>query len=951
MIGITCSFHDVNNYINLPIKYIQILFMTREDGPITVPITEIIQLKNKLTKRDIIPYVHIDLNIAIYHSYRIRTQNRLKWLFKYAEALGAKACIIHCGSLWNKGKPPKPTDIPIRKEIFKQRLQKIVEITNQKILIENSASKKCFGTTLNELLEYIKNYSNIGICLDTAHAYFAGIDLVQFNRDLHHPKVELIHLNGIHPELKYGSGTDRHGTILNTPKWDETNNLYKETINTAIKSKKPKVLETPFENFKKEIEMCQQLNRNNKSYMEIVNNNQYSQDNYISTNQNNKDALWLAPITVNGIGVYALIDSGAQRTIMTQKLLRELQAKGARFKEYHENGNLMQTDSPLKIVTSIIANVQIGPITNQVKIPVTEKGYIQMIIGIPQLQNCIIDIPKKQITCKGKIISLKSIYDLPTVINNITKEQMHTLLQDYYDGELKRDAFVRTEDYKQLSNKEKKEWLDDELNSYQQWLQRAYKRQRENPVSEVFIEKLWQTKKKAMKTRREPIQGYQLPDGSTMTEKENFTGWIRQIFDAPLQIRTGKYPWENKALPDLPKQERESIHQYIPETTQPMISTPSTNEWIQDYSSQNKFNTLKDEYLFVKGASFDELKQIYPKMDRKEILKEIEIEAKLKGIILKQRSRSRSKQRYSRSRSRSRSRSKQRYSRSRSTGPHGQLIGSPYSSQTSRQYSRSPSSFRTPSRSPSRNTNDPPSLSQSRQQTPISRQSSVNSRSTTPSYAQSARSDDIISRIPTPSNSTSRSRSSSSSSRGPQLTPSWIANSGVVINGDINGYRLQIIFSTIHKTDWLTRETARKCGLLGQSMGRDHYLENTYMDHKYNQRTRNPVDILIGQNNGNNVYITTSDIVSIVNDDEFWNRSESLRDPRNRNYILIGMDTIQHNNLQIRADKGRILMPNPNYQQAVGKKYYLIKTMQYPDLSDQRNREFNIQNIISVNSD
>src|SRR5207245_7368182 len=140
------------------------------------------------------------------------------------------------------------------------------------------------------------------------------------------------------------------------------------------------------------------------------------------------------------------------------------------------------------------------------------------------------------------------------------------------------------------------------------------------------------------------------------------------------------------------------------------------------------------------------------------------------------RSRSRSKQRYSRSRSRSRSRSKQRYSRSRSrsrsntrkprpilknvnvvttraqqkrfgqgqrispsqiprqmpqinapippqmrirTGPHGQLIGSPYSSQTSRQYSRSSSSFRTPSRSPSRNTNDPPSLSQSRQQTPI----------------------------------------------------------------------------------------------------------------------------------------------------------------------------------------------------------------------------------------
>src|SRR5947207_2129618 len=101
MIGITCSFHDVNNYINLPIKYIQILFMTREDGPIMVPITEIIQLKNKLTKRNIIPYVYIDLNIAIYYSYRIRTQNRLKWLFKYAEALEAKACIIHSRFKWN----------------------------------------------------------------------------------------------------------------------------------------------------------------------------------------------------------------------------------------------------------------------------------------------------------------------------------------------------------------------------------------------------------------------------------------------------------------------------------------------------------------------------------------------------------------------------------------------------------------------------------------------------------------------------------------------------------------------------------------------------------------------------------------------------------------------------------------------------------------------------------
>ena len=340
MIGITCSFYDVNNYINLPIKYIQILFMDRKHGPINIPINEIIHLKNKLKERNIIPYVHIDLNIAIYHSYRIQTQNRLKWLFKYAKAL-----IIHCGSLWNKGKRPKENEIPIRNEIFKTRLQKIIQMTNQKILIENSALEKCFGKTLDEILEYIQDQPNLGICLDTAHAYFAGIDLQKFRKDLLHSKVELIHLNGIYPELKYGSGTDRHRTILNLPKWDKMNNQFNEIINTAINSEKPKVLETPPEKYYSEIKMYNQIINNNMSYKDII------------KEKEKNDALWLAPVAVNGIKVYALVDSGAQRTIMTEKLLNELQKKGVKFQEYQEQGNLMQTNSPLKLVTAVIANI------------------------------------------------------------------------------------------------------------------------------------------------------------------------------------------------------------------------------------------------------------------------------------------------------------------------------------------------------------------------------------------------------------------------------------------------------------------------------------------------------------------------------------------------------------------------------------------------------------------
>ena len=43
---------------------------------------------------------------------------------------------------------------------------------------------------------------------------------------------------------------------------------------------------------------------------------------------------------------------------------------------------------------------------------------------------------------------------------------MHTLLRNYYDGEILKDMFIRTEDYKQLQQKEKRQWLDDKLNLY-----------------------------------------------------------------------------------------------------------------------------------------------------------------------------------------------------------------------------------------------------------------------------------------------------------------------------------------------------------------------------------------------------------------------------------------------------------------------------------------------------
>ena len=118
MIGITCSFYEINKYINYPIKTIQILFEDRKNGPINVPINVIYDKGQELKRKNIIPYIHIDLRIAIFSSYRNKTQKRLQWIFKYAQALQVKYCVIHCGTMWTKGKRPKESDIPIRKEVF-----------------------------------------------------------------------------------------------------------------------------------------------------------------------------------------------------------------------------------------------------------------------------------------------------------------------------------------------------------------------------------------------------------------------------------------------------------------------------------------------------------------------------------------------------------------------------------------------------------------------------------------------------------------------------------------------------------------------------------------------------------------------------------------------------------------------------------------------------------------
>ena len=97
MAGITCSFWDIPEYVNLPIKYIQILFEERKNGPITVPLNRITEMGKLLQSKGITPYLHIDLRINVFTSYNYQSQKRLQWLSEYANCLNIKGCIIQCG--------------------------------------------------------------------------------------------------------------------------------------------------------------------------------------------------------------------------------------------------------------------------------------------------------------------------------------------------------------------------------------------------------------------------------------------------------------------------------------------------------------------------------------------------------------------------------------------------------------------------------------------------------------------------------------------------------------------------------------------------------------------------------------------------------------------------------------------------------------------------------------
>ena len=188
MIGITLPYNEINDqYLNLPINYIQILFMNKNEW-LNPPIKHILSLNKTLKNKKIISIIHINVKICI-TNLTGNNLARLQQELEYANAIQAQYIVIHCGTKGNKE--------PIPREFFKERLNHLISLTKIPILLENSASKRCYGSTLEELKELTKGIQIKGFVYDTEHHYAAGNDWQKLWEILNDPMIKVIHVNNV----------------------------------------------------------------------------------------------------------------------------------------------------------------------------------------------------------------------------------------------------------------------------------------------------------------------------------------------------------------------------------------------------------------------------------------------------------------------------------------------------------------------------------------------------------------------------------------------------------------------------------------------------------------------------------------------------------------------------------------------------------------------------------
>ena len=169
------------------------------------------ELASLIKEKKLAVYIHAAyvINVASTNNrIRIPSRKLLQQTVDLAKEINAKGVIVHAGHVTKDDDPKSGFD----------NWRKAAEQTEMHVpvLIENTAGG---NHAMARSLENIENlwkmvgHTDIGFCLDTCHAYAAGLELESLVRDIKKitKRIDLIHANGSRDE--FGSARDRHSNF------------------------------------------------------------------------------------------------------------------------------------------------------------------------------------------------------------------------------------------------------------------------------------------------------------------------------------------------------------------------------------------------------------------------------------------------------------------------------------------------------------------------------------------------------------------------------------------------------------------------------------------------------------------------------------------------------------------------------------------------------------------
>ena len=152
-------------------------------------------------------------NFQVENRFLRQTVRLIRQHLEFCERHGIRYVVFHTGTQNRKIKEGKKL-IPFSKEFVVDLLLPIVRnYPKVTMLLENSPSHRGKGMSVDKIINVVddvraKGVSNIGLCLDTLHAYAYGENMDRMSYFMKF--ADVIHFNSFPEEVGHGSCRDRH---------------------------------------------------------------------------------------------------------------------------------------------------------------------------------------------------------------------------------------------------------------------------------------------------------------------------------------------------------------------------------------------------------------------------------------------------------------------------------------------------------------------------------------------------------------------------------------------------------------------------------------------------------------------------------------------------------------------------------------------------------------------